>query len=84
MDERYQADPPVGWRYAGGFLERSEEESLLLVVRSLEFEFTRYKDWTALRRIVSYGARYDFSRNRLEPAAAIPGFLSGLRQRAAQ
>ena len=49
----------------------------------LPFENARYKEWTAHRRIVSYGGRYDFSANELKPAGPIPPFLLDLRAAAA-
>jgi alkylated DNA repair dioxygenase AlkB len=84
VDAGHEIGPPTGWRYAEGFLGPSEEESLLGDFRTLQFESARYKEWTARRRLVSYGARYDFDRNQLAQVTPIPEFLSGLRHRAAQ
>jgi alkylated DNA repair dioxygenase AlkB len=61
----------------------AEEAALLAIIRDLPFEFAQYREWTARRRIVSYGGRYDFSRRVLEPAQSIPEFLIPLRARAA-
>jgi alkylated DNA repair dioxygenase AlkB len=74
---------PDGWRYQADFVPAMEESRLLDVIATLPFEAARYKEWTARRRIVSYGGRYDFSRNVLEPAEPIPQFLQSLRQQAA-
>ena len=74
---------PDGWRYQADFVPAMEENRLLDVIATLPFEAAKYKEWTARRRIVSYGGRYDFSRNVLEPAEPIPQFLQSLRQQAA-
>jgi alkylated DNA repair dioxygenase AlkB len=84
----YPASPsdrawPDGWRYESDFLSVAEERALLAIVAALPFEHARYKEWTARRRLISYGGRYDFARNVLEPAAPVPEFLKPLRQRAA-
>ena len=42
----------------------------------------RYKTFTAKRRIVSFGAGYDFDANRPTPAPELHSFLEALRQRA--
>jgi alkylated DNA repair dioxygenase AlkB len=74
---------PEGFVYAENFLAAAEEAELLRVIKTLPFEEARYKQWSAKRRIVSYGGRYDFSNNELLPAAPIPESLFGLRQRVA-
>ena len=53
--------------------------------RSARFPFTeaRYKAFTAKRRIVSFGAGYDFDSNRLVEAPPLPAFLMPLRDRVA-
>ena len=52
-------------------------------IGKLPFANARYKEWTANRRVVSYGGRYDFDANELEPAEPIPPFLFDLRAAAA-
>jgi alkylated DNA repair dioxygenase AlkB len=74
---------PDGFSYAAGFLTPARERELLEQFRALEFHEAQYKEWRARRRIVSFGASYDFSHNRLDPAAPIPEFLLGLRAEAA-
>jgi alkylated DNA repair dioxygenase AlkB len=74
---------PEGWRYQAEFLSLPEERELLQKIAALPFQAARYKEWTARRRIVSFGGRYDFNRNALEPAEPIPAFLEPLRARAA-
>jgi alkylated DNA repair dioxygenase AlkB len=74
---------PEGFRYQEGFLTVDEEQTLLAIIRTLPFQQAQYKEFTARRRVVSYGGRYDFSANELLPADAMPAWLHGLRDRAA-
>jgi alkylated DNA repair dioxygenase AlkB len=74
---------PDGWRYESAFLSDAEQQSLLAIFGALPFEHAQYKEWTARRRLISYGGRYDFARGVLEPASPVPQFLQPLRQRAA-
>lgn len=49
----------------------------------MPFHEALYRQYTARRRIVSYGAEYDFSAQQLKQAAPIPGFLEQLRKKTA-
>jgi alkylated DNA repair dioxygenase AlkB len=75
---------PEGFRYTEDFLSPAAEAALLRELERLPFANARYKEWTAQRRIVSYGGRYDFSANELKPADPIPSFLLDLRSAVAQ
>ena len=79
-----QPSLPEGFRYEEAFLDVHEEQLLLASLAALPLQEAQYKDWTAKRRIVSYGGRYDFSRNELLPEPPIPPYLWSLRQKAAQ
>jgi alkylated DNA repair dioxygenase AlkB len=74
---------PDGFRYAEDFLSAGDEAALLAEIERLPFANAQYKEWTANRRVVSYGGRYDFSANELKPARPIAPFLLGLRSAAA-
>jgi len=78
-----QAGPP-GLRYERGFIGADEERQLLEVIRTLPFHEAEYRGYTAKRRIVSYGAGYDFDANELRPAPPVPAFLHPLRAKVAQ
>jgi alkylated DNA repair dioxygenase AlkB len=80
----FAAAAPRGFVYAEEFLSAREEAELLRALHALPFEEARYKQWTARRRVVSYGGCYDFGANELEPAPPIPEFLDGLRGRIAR
>ena len=74
---------PEGFQYRRDFLDAAAETSLLDAIRPLPLQEAQYKEWTAKRRIVSYGGRYDFSQKELLPAGPIPEFLQPLRERLA-
>jgi alkylated DNA repair dioxygenase AlkB len=74
---------PGGFRYAEEFVSAADEAALVAELARLRFENARYKEWTAHRRVVSFGGRYDFNVNQLEPAPPVPEFLWPLRSAAA-
>ena len=78
-----QGGPP-GLRFELDFIGVHEERHLLEAIRSLPFEEAEYRGYTAKRRIVSYGAGYDFEANVLRPAPSVPAFLHPLRARVAE
>jgi alkylated DNA repair dioxygenase AlkB len=76
-----QSTLPAGFEYQPEFLTRAEESALIGIIQALPLHEAQYKQYTARRRIVSYGGRYDFTSNELIPAGPIPDFLHPLRQR---
>jgi alkylated DNA repair dioxygenase AlkB len=74
---------PDGLVYAPDFLTPGEEAELLAAIATLPLTESRYRQYTAKRRTVSYGSTYDFSTNLLSPAPPIADFLLPLRARAA-
>jgi alkylated DNA repair dioxygenase AlkB len=75
---------PAGLRYQPNFITRHEEADLLAIIAQLPLREAKYKQYTAKRRIVTYGASYDFSNNELVPAGPIPPFLHPIRERIAE
>lgn len=75
---------PEGFVYQPEFLTRDEEAALIESIRELPFTGAQYKQFTARRRTVSYGGKYDFSRNRLEAAPEMPQSLYPLRDKVAE
>ena len=73
---------PDGMRYAEDFLSREQEAALVAVIERLPLANMQYQQYTARRRVVSYGGQYDFSAQKLEPAEALPTWLDELRQAA--
>jgi alkylated DNA repair dioxygenase AlkB len=74
---------PAGLTYQSDFLSAEEESALLQWIAGLPLQEARYKAYTARRRVMSYGNRYDFDDNRLLPADPIPAALEPLRTKAA-
>jgi alkylated DNA repair dioxygenase AlkB len=69
--------------YEREFLTREEEQALVEVVAQMPLEEMRYKNYTARRRVVSFGGKYDFSARRLEAAAQLPESLEPFRRKVA-
>ena len=76
--------PPEGFLYRADFLTHDEEASLLGRIRELPLTEAKYREFTARRRTVSYGGKYDFSRQRLDEAPDLPPFLFPLRDKVAR
>lgn len=74
---------PDGLRYEENFLSATEEAALLATFRTLPLKEAQYQQFTARRRIVAYGGRYDFSTHELLPAEPMPAWLLPLRDGAA-
>jgi len=74
---------PDGLIYAPDFLTPGEERALLAAIASLPLAESRYRQYTAKRRTVSYGSSYDFATNVLSPAPPVAEFLLPLRARVA-
>src|SRR5688572_8016224 len=77
------AELPGGLVYAPAFLSAEEEARLVAGIASLELREARYKEFTAKRRVASFGAGYDFDANELTPAPEIAPCLLPLRSRVA-
>jgi alkylated DNA repair dioxygenase AlkB len=74
---------PEGFAYEREFLTMREEAELLGAVQALPLQEAQYREWTARRRIASFGGRYDFTHHELLPAPDIPSFLWPLREKVA-
>jgi alkylated DNA repair dioxygenase AlkB len=70
---------PAGMRYEREFLDRQEEQALVQLAGSLPLREMNYKGYTARRRVVSFGGRYDFDANRLEADVPLATELEPLR-----
>jgi alkylated DNA repair dioxygenase AlkB len=75
---------PEGFVYAREFLSQQEEADLLASITELPLTEAKYKAFTARRRTVSYGSKYDYDQNVLNEAPALPDFLISLRQKVAR
>ena len=75
---------PSGLVHVPEFITEREETALIEAIRSLDLEEARYKEFTARRRVASFGAGYDFVENELTPAPTIAAFLIPLREKVAR
>lgn len=75
---------PEGLRYESEFLSAQEEREIVECIRALPLEEAKYKDYTARRRIASFGGRFDYRANRLEPSPELVVELHPLRDRVAR
>ena len=74
---------PDGFLHREEFITPAEEQPLLQEISRLPLQDASYHQWTARRRIVSYGGSYDFSTQQLNDAEPLPSFLHPLRERLA-
>jgi alkylated DNA repair dioxygenase AlkB len=74
---------PNGLVLAPEFLDAAEEAALIESIGTLDLREAQYKEYTAKRRVASFGAGYDFVENELTPAPQIPAFLLPLREKVA-
>lgn len=74
---------PQGLRYEPDFLTAEDESALLAHIEQLPLEAMKYQQYTALRRVVSYGGQYDFSARKLNEAQPMPDWLLPLQTRVA-
>jgi alkylated DNA repair dioxygenase AlkB len=75
---------PEGFVYRTEFITPDEEASLVAFIQALPLKEAQYLQYTARRRIVSFGGSYDFSSQELRPAGAIPQTLHPIRARMAE
>jgi alkylated DNA repair dioxygenase AlkB len=81
----FQAEPalPDGFRYQADIISVEEEAELLHHIRELALHPFEFRGYEGKRRVTSFGWRYDFARQALEPAKDLPAYLLALRDRAA-
>jgi alkylated DNA repair dioxygenase AlkB len=70
-------------RYEPDFLDADEEAGLIALIGTLPLKEMQYKSYTARRRIASFGGRYDFDKNALQPAGDMPASMEPLRAKVA-
>ena len=84
LPEPVPQDLPEGLAYEPGFLSRDEEQALIALIRSLPLAAAQYKEYTARRRVMSFGGSYDYDANKLLPAQPLIEELHPLRARVAR
>jgi alkylated DNA repair dioxygenase AlkB len=76
---------PAGLAYEAAFIGRDEERALIEVIARLPLHEARYKEYTAGRRVVAFGSKFDFDAYQLkaQPIGVLPDPLQALRERLA-
>ena len=74
---------PPGLRFAREFLDDTQARELLELVNGLQLVEARYKDYTARRRVASFGGQFDYDALKLRDGPAIPSTFAPLIQRVA-
>ncbi|MBA2549258.1 MAG: alpha-ketoglutarate-dependent dioxygenase AlkB [Burkholderiaceae bacterium] len=84
-DDLFGAAPlwPAGLVYEPDFIDDDEQDHLLLAIGEVPFHDAQCFEYTAKRRVASFGSSYDFKTRELHHAEPIPGFLTALRRRVA-
>jgi alkylated DNA repair dioxygenase AlkB len=67
--------PPEGLSYTADFLTIAEERELIERVAALPLAPFQFGVYEGKRRVVYFGARYDFTHQRLEPAEELPDWI---------
>jgi alkylated DNA repair dioxygenase AlkB len=73
----------AGFEYHPDFVSAGECARLLDAIAAMPLAQARYKQFTARRRVLHFGGRYDFSSNELLPVGPLPEILMPLRGRVA-
>ena len=84
LPEPVPANLPEGLAYETDFVAHDEEQSLIALIRGLPLQAAKYKEYTARRRVVSFGGSDDFDANELLPAQPLIAELQPLRARVAR
>lgn len=78
-----KAARPAGFDYWPDVVSADEEAELARQLGELPFKPFEFHGYLGNRRTVSFGLRYDYGRQVVEAAAAMPDCLAGLRDRIA-
>jgi alkylated DNA repair dioxygenase AlkB len=84
LPEPIPAGLPEGLAYQPEFLSRDDEAALIALIRALPLQAAVYKQYTARRRVASFGGSYDYDANKLLPAQPLVEDLHPLRDRVAR
>jgi alkylated DNA repair protein (DNA oxidative demethylase) len=76
-------DFPEGFSYQPGLLSAAEEQTLIQHIRTIDFGVVKMRGVIARRRVAHFGWLYNYESWQIDPGAALPEFLSDVRERAA-
>jgi alkylated DNA repair dioxygenase AlkB len=74
---------PAGFRFRDELISPATERELITYVRELPFREFEFHGFVGKRRTISFGWKYDFSREAVSIAEPMPAFLISLRRTAA-
>lgn len=74
---------PEGFEYRAELVSPDEETGLVKHFRELDFREYEFHGYFGKRRVVSFGLHYETNESTVRDTEDIPGFLTSLRQKAA-
>jgi alkylated DNA repair dioxygenase AlkB len=77
------ASAPPGFAYQPGLVSKAEAQGLQTKIAELDLQPFEFRGYLGKRRVIYFGWRYDFTRGALSRGEPIPGFLDGVRTKAA-
>jgi alkylated DNA repair dioxygenase AlkB len=77
------ANMPPGFQYWPDVLSPAEEDELVRWIPRLALKPFEFRGFEGKRRVISFGYRYDYSKNAVEAAGDIPDPLLRLREKIA-
>jgi len=66
---------PAGLRYQPDFITADEEQELMAMIAALPLAPFQFGIYEGKRRVMYFGAKYDFTHQKLEPAEDLPDWL---------
>ena len=70
-----------GLRFVPDFIEPAEARELLELVGTLDLREAKYKDYTARRRVASFGGQFDYDALKLRDGPPVPTSFAPLIER---
>jgi len=81
LDAFAKAPPlPPGFKYQPDVITSAQEQALVREIERLPFKAFEFRGFEGKRRTISYGWRYDFTRQKVQPADPIAPFLLPIRE----
>jgi alkylated DNA repair dioxygenase AlkB len=75
---------PPGFSYERDFLSVAEERALLEGIAALPLQNSTYHEYTARRRTIGFGLRWNYDTSSLHRVEPAPDFLSALAEKVAR
>lgn len=75
---------PEGFHYYPDFITQAEEQQLMAAIQQLELHAMVFHQYTAKRKVASFGYDYNFSTRKLTKGMAIPDSFNWIIDRVAE